>query len=266
MLSPRARQGIKNFIGFSSHGIRLRGPFTSWAKARKQSTGYDSEEVISAVVSAAQSAQGLEGVFEKDAVLVGPERRSWPLTASLLFASTVLDHKFRVIDFGGSLGSTYFHNCDFLEGTELEWVVIEQREFVEVGRRYFENERLVFFDDINHGIDTSLPLVALLSSSLQYVENPSVVLRNLLDLKPEFVILDRTPFHEGGDDILMVQDVSPKIYKASYPVWILSKSKLMSSMAEDYELVTIFDSPEGTVFTKNVDATFQGLIFRSRRP
>lgn len=265
LLSPRTQQSIKKLIGVSSLGIRLRGPFASWVQARKKSTGYDSEEILSAVLSAAQSAQGQESLFEKDGVLVGPERRSWPVTASLLFAGATLHHKFRVLDFGGSLGSTYFHVLDFLEATELEWVVVEQKTYAEAGRRYFENERLIFVDDLNLGVDNSLALVALLSSSLQYVENPFGVLQSLLDLKPEFVIFDRTPFHEGADDVLMVQHVSREVYRGSYPIWILSKSKLMRYMSDGYELVTTFDSPEGTVFTRSIDATFQGMFFRTRK-
>lgn len=262
-ISPRVRQQIKKLLGLSST-IQLRGPFTSWSEAKKKSKGYDSGQILSAVLGAAQLAQAQERTFERDSVLVGSEDRSWPITASLLFAASTLSSRFRVLDFGGSLGSTYFHNRDFLEATKLEWVVIEQKNYVEAGRRYFEEDGLVFTEQIPSSFDDCLALVVLISSSLQYVENPSAVLENLLDLKPEFVILDRTPFHEDDEDVLMVQDVPRQIYNSSYPLWIFSKSKLISSTQAHYELVTGFNSPEGTIFIKKSPVKFQGFLFRLR--
>lgn len=263
--SKETKQRIKKFFGLQSSTIQLRGPFNSWADARKKSTGYDTKHVLAAVLDAALLASGQDGVYERDSVLVGPEQRSWPLSASLLFAASALDHRFRVVDFGGSLGSAYFHNRELLDGVDLEWIVIEQKKFVKAGRKHFQNNELSFTDEVGSKFNDSRPLVLLISSALQYVEKPFTVLERLLESKPDFIIFDRTPFHGGSEDILMVQDVPAQIYEASYPIWIFSEPKLMRLISVDYQLVSPFTSPEGRIHTKKIEVVFQGLFFRIKK-
>ena len=54
-----------------------------------------------------------------------------------------------VLDFGGSLGSTYYQNKKFLDSLDdVSWNIVEQKHFVDAGKEDFEDERLRFSYDI----------------------------------------------------------------------------------------------------------------------
>lgn len=56
----------------------------------------------------------------------------------------------KVCDFGGSLESTYYQNKKFLDKiTDVSWGVVEQRHFVDAGKKDFEDDRLKFFNTVD---------------------------------------------------------------------------------------------------------------------
>ena len=57
---------------------------------------------------------------------------------------------FKVIDFGGGLGTTYQQNRRFLSkiNRTCQWRVVEQEKFVSIGKREFTNETLSFYSSI----------------------------------------------------------------------------------------------------------------------
>jgi putative methyltransferase (TIGR04325 family) len=70
-----------------------------------------------------------------------------------------------VLDFGGSLGSTYFQNRKFLNFIgDLSWNIVEQPHFVKTGRLYFQNEILHFYYDVEECVKKENPNVLILSS------------------------------------------------------------------------------------------------------
>ena len=56
-----------------------------------------------------------EAVYERDSVLFDEIQYSWGLLAGLEKAALEHDGKLCVLDFGGSLGSTYYQNKQFSE-------------------------------------------------------------------------------------------------------------------------------------------------------
>ena len=54
------------------------------------------------------------GVYERDSVLFDTIRYSWPLLSDLLRAASEDQNHLSVLDFGGSLGSSYYQNRVFL--------------------------------------------------------------------------------------------------------------------------------------------------------
>jgi putative methyltransferase (TIGR04325 family) len=120
-----------------------------------------------------------------------------------------MGNSLNLIDFEGSLGSSYFQNRKFLmQLKELKWNIVEQKKMVECGRKYFENEYLKFYC-----IKEQNPDAIVLSSVIQYIEKPYSLIGKIINYKFDFIIIDRTPFIEGDKDRLTVQKVSPKIYK-----------------------------------------------------
>jgi len=66
-----------------------------------------------------------------------------------MYAAAKSEGVLKVLDFGGSLGSTYFQNRKFLDSLkDVVWCVVEQKHFVDVGKVDFEDSRLKFYYDI----------------------------------------------------------------------------------------------------------------------
>jgi len=202
------------------------GDYKSWEEVKKDSTGYDSNEILQKVRSSLLKVKNGEAVYERDSVLFDETHYSWPLLTGLMYAAALSGGRLHVVDFGGSLGSTYFQNKKFLNGLkDVSWNVIEQKHFVNIGKEDFEDNRLKFFYDIEKCMETEKPNVLILSSVLQYIEKPYELLNELLKYSFDFVLMDLTPVSTGNER-LTIQKVHPSIYNAAYPCWMLDKKKI----------------------------------------
>jgi putative methyltransferase (TIGR04325 family) len=245
--------------------ITYEGPFTSWAEAKQRSTGYDDEQILEKVLGATLKVKRGEAVFERDSVLFDEIQYAWPLTAGLMWAAACYSGRLRVLDFGGSLGSSYFQNLKFLEGLQdVRWSVVEQEHFVECGNEQIQDERLMFYSTIAECVAVEKPNVVLLSSVLQYLPKPYAALDELVESGAEIILVDRTSFWEGQEDLLGVQKVTDAIYPASYPFWIFSKKKFIKHLSIKFDLIAETLSPEGFVpFTKE-RFSFNGFVIKRR--
>ena len=238
------------------------GDYPIWADAASASVGYDSELILNKVKEALLKVKSGEAVYERDSVLFDDIEYSWPLLAGLLWAASLNGNRLDLVDFGGSLGSSYYQNRRFLEYLqELRWNVVEQERFVECGRRYFEDDRLRFYRDIDECLKGRKPGTILLSSVLQYLEKPYELLAKVLEFRFEVVIVDRTPFLGEGDDRITVQKVPPEIYDASYPAWFFNLERFLSFFSAGYELMADFETADRS----NIPSTYKGFIFRLRQ-
>ena len=197
-----------------------QGDYSTWRKAQKASMGYDSDKILQTVKHSLLKVKNGEAVYERDSVLFDEVQYNWPLLSGLMYAAAKSNGRLYVMDFGGSLGSTYFQNKKFLDNLhDVKWTIVEQAHFVETGKQSFETDVLKFYADIDSCVEEVKPNVLLLSSVLQYIEKPYELLEKLLNYKFDLIIVDRTPFvHQGGDTIKL-QYVDPSIYDASYPCW-----------------------------------------------
>jgi putative methyltransferase (TIGR04325 family) len=212
-------------------GLGLAGDYGSWDDALA-ATGYDDESILEKTRIAALAAKHGEAAFERDSVVFERPEYAWPLLAALMWVAARNKGRLSVLDFGGSLGSSYFQHRVFLERLDsVHWVVVEQPAHVRVGRREFADERLRFCATIDEAAAESPPDVIVLSSVLQYLERPHEVLSALLGLECEHMVLDRTTVWDDQRDRLCVQTVAPAIYDASYPCWVFSEARLDAELA-----------------------------------
>ncbi len=245
--------------------IGFFGTYTSWADAQKASTGYDADNILTAVKEASLKVTRGQAVYERDSVLFDEVHYSWPLLAALLWVATQSRNGLSVIDFGGSLGSTYRQNIAFLSHLpELTWSVVEQENFVHCGRTTFADEHLRFYCTIDECLAEQVPQVILFSSVLQYVERPYSLLQDVKRRRFPFVLFDRTTFIDEGDDRLTVQHVPSAIYQARYPAWFFNRQKFDEFFADTYDLVAEFDALAGSIDLGDRSAHDKGLIFRLR--
>jgi putative methyltransferase (TIGR04325 family) len=158
--------------------------------------------------------------------------KRWPIIGALLRQALVTEPQNKslgVMDFGGSLGSTYYQIRDVVEEVvKLRWVVIDQETFVAAGKAEFATEILRFRASIGECLSQDEPSVALLSSVLPFLEEPYVVLEEVIAAGLPTIIIDRTPLVEGSRDRLTVQYVPEILGGGSYPVWFLSRGEIGS--------------------------------------
>jgi putative methyltransferase (TIGR04325 family) len=243
----------------------FHGDYASWEDARRASQGYDDGAILEKTRVASAAARDDESVFERDSVLLPRPERPYPLLACLLAAALKAGGRLSVLDFGGSLGSTYFQCRPFLSGIDhLRWAVVEQPHYVVVGRREFTSEVLGFHDTPEAACVAVTPDVLLLSGVLAYLSDPYEMLERLLGLRIPSIVVDRTPFLRSDRDRLTVQVVPPEIYPASYPAWFFGQTRLLSTfdragyrVAEEWPCVDDY-SPDGD------RAAYKGFLFVGR--
>ena len=226
LLPPLFARQLRRF-----RGIAFEGPFATWDEAKQRSSGYDDEKILDKVLEATLKVKHGEAVFERDSVLFDEIQYSWPVTAGLLWVAAREGGRLSVLDFGGSLGGSYFQNCKFLEGlTSVRWSVVEQAHFVEAGRKHIQDERLVFYPTIAECVAAEKPNVVLLSSVVHYLEDPYAVLDELVRSGSDLVVVDLTIVNKELEDRVFLQHVPKGIYEASYPCYSLSENRLIKSM------------------------------------
>ena len=239
-------------------GSFFRGNYTTWEEAEKASTGYDSDRILDKVRDSLLKVKNGEAVYERDSVLFDKVQYSWPLLAALLWIASRNENRLNLVDFGGSLGSTYYQNRTFLAHlNEVRWNIVEQKKFVECGKRDFEDRHLKFHNDLEECVREQHPDAILLSSVLQYLEKPYDLLEKVLSHGFEYVIFDRTPFLETGGDRITTQKVPPSIYLASYPAWFFDEKKFLAFFMNHYEKIAEFESGDRS----NIPSRFKGFLF-----
>lgn len=238
------------------------GNYKTWSDAEAESTGYDGDEILRKVREATLKVKQGEAIYERDSVLFDRIQHSWPVLAGLLWIATKQGNRLSVLDFGGSLGSSYRQNKGLLDHlATFEWSIVEQENFVRCGQREFQDHVLRFYLTIDDCLRERTPNVVLLSSVLPYVKDPYGILAELVSRRFDFIIIDRTPLLEGDEDRLTVQQVPGEIYSARYPAWMLGRRKLISKLSADYYLVEEFGSLAGNVDLGDTFAVDTGFIF-----
>lgn len=236
----------------------------TWAEAQAAVKGYASADIIDRVLQASLAVHEGKAVHERDSVNFDRIHYSWPVLAGLLWSAADHGGPLRVVDVGGSLGTSYRQNRKFLSRMrEVSWAVVEQPSFVTAGRRHFEDEVLTFHETVEEAQQTR-PSVALLASSLQYLEDAAGTLASITRIDVSTLILERTPVHDGVADLLTIQHVPPSIYEATYPAWIFSRGLLLERLRElGWVFVEEFAAPEPPMVTSGgTRFSWTGLIVR----
>ena len=232
------------------------GDYPSWESAHDASLGYNSDNILQKVKKSLLKVKNGTAEYERDSVLFGEKEYSAAVLAGLLLAKKA--NSLSVIDFGGSLGTTYFQNKAILnEIKAVSWSVIEQKNFVKCGGGNFQDERLKFYGNFGKCLEKESPNILILSGVLQYLEKPYEFIEKVLNKKFEYILIDRTPFVSGRNRIT-VQRVNPRIYSASYPCWFFNEKQVIDLFLKKYSLVGSFHCLDAS----NISSKFKGFLFR----
>lgn len=240
------------------HG--MYGNYATWQDAARDSDGYDSGVILDRVRRSLAEVRDGRAAFERDGCTFDRIHHSHPLLAALLYGAALRNNTLDVLDFGGSLGSSYFQCRKFLAPvSRVRWTVVEQPAFSEVGRREFQTDQLRFSD-----LQTALaegPRVLLLLSVLQFLPDPAAIVAELRTCDYDAIVVDRTPMWRHPTRIT-VQHVPAEIYgtPVRYPARIFSRDELVD-LFDGYELASEFETADGPVWSGTQTGWHGGFIF-----
>jgi putative methyltransferase (TIGR04325 family) len=216
------------------------GKHPGWQSALEHSCGYDDPRILQKVKDAVLKVKRGEAVYERDSVVFDEIRYAWPLLACLAKIAAGGAGTLRVVDFGGSLGSSYFQNRNFLNGIDLHWNVVEQPHFVACGKNEIEEGNLRFYDTVSEALRQGQVDCLLLSSVLPYLEDPLESCKDFAEFGIPYILVDRTGMIRDSRNHLTVQSVPEEIYSASYPCWFFNEEALIAAF-KGYRLAVSFD-------------------------
>lgn len=233
----------------SKYFVFRKNPQSGWfygyknlESIKKECSGYDCDIILEKCKNSLLKVKSGEAVYERDSVLFDKIEYSFPLLSSLLYVAAKNENKLYLIDFGGSLGSSYFQNrliLDLLK--EIKWGIVEQPKFVETGKKYFEDNILKFYYTIDHVFKDYIPDLIIFSSVLQYIDDPFNFIKNIINYNFKYIFIDLTGFAEVDEHIITKQIVPESIYKASYPCWFFNEEKFIKLFNDKYKIIYDFD-------------------------
>ncbi len=242
--------------------VSYTGDYASFAEARACTTGYEEGVILERTRAALHKVVRGEAAFERDSVTF--DKLELPVSLLEILHRIAGEHggTLSVLDFGGSLGSTYFQCRSALQHLpRLEWSIVELPAHVACGQREFANGTLQFYPTIAACLLARRPSVLLLSGVLQYLPEPWVFLREAAAQGFDWIVLDRTAFIPADHDRLTVEMVHPRIYPASYPAWFFSRPRLAGNLPPGWRIEVEFDAIDRQLLD-GVELVFKGLALR----
>lgn len=243
------------------YGVVFSGEFDSWQEASVKGRGYDAPEILAKVAEATRAVKNGAAVFERDSVLFSEPHYPYPLIAGLLRAAARHGGRLSVVDFGGSLGSSYYQCRDFLRDLpEVRWCVVEQPQFVRKGREEFGDGVLSFADSIEEACAAVAPNVIVFSGVLQYLPDPWSVLRQADESGVHSIIIDRVSVIQGAHDVISVQKIPKRISASSYPIRLFTRDSLLNPLEKRYAVLAEFDAVDGILGGLLRPVAYRGYI------
>ena len=251
----KSQKNIKPTYGY-------RGRYSSWEEAERNSIGYGAPSIAKKIAKAVSAVIANEVAYERDSITFLEPEYSWPVATALLWAASNKKTKLEVVDFGGGLGTSFFQNKPLLAFVDrLDWHIVEQSSFVQEGRKLFQNGLLSFYTNIEECLSAVKPDIAILSSSIQYIQKPYEVLEKIRGASVDIVVFDRTLFSNQADDVITIQHVSPEIFDAAIPVWILNEKRFLEFMQDKYRIFARFGAYKNTAYLDTEGFDFDELGF-----
>ena len=222
--------------------FKLKGYKTGFGKKKFSSLKeivnlktYDNLDLINYIFKRAVKARK-GNLYEQDSIIFTNPRPNKFFIDFLLndhIKQIKLDKKIKVLDYGGSFGNTFFSLENYLN-LKFEWHVYDQEKKVHLAKKtkVFKPVNFLYKHQIkkNYFYD-----IILFSTSLQYMENPLLVLKELKN-SSRIILINNLILNNSKKDYLRIERPDPTIYSFTYPCWFLSKFKFLNVLNKDYKI------------------------------
>ena len=258
-LTPIAR-ALLNQFGVRPE-VELRGRYSTWQAALRESTGFDAPVIAQRVAEATATVLAGKAACERDSVTFEEMQWRWPMLAGMARQAARDRSALRVLDFGGALGGAFLTVRKFLGAdVHLRWSVVEQPTFVQRAASLQFPPGIAFFDSIESAVSSCKPNLVIASGVLQCLAEPFDVLARLVQIGAGTLIVDRMPCSTEDRDIITVEHVAPSIYPAKFPTWLLVRDRIPAAVSHAYRELATFDAGDRLMFEGNV-VEHRGWIF-----
>lgn len=235
----------KLFSRFTSDLNSLTTPtpqiFANWQTAARQSDGYATVPVLESIVKASQAVAGGDALYDRDGVRYHTFAENGHLINALRHVLNA-EGRFQVLDYGGALGSLYRQHRWFLSDfTDFVWCVVEQKLFVETGQKLFENRKLKFETTIAAAFKAYKPNIAVISHTLQRVEQPFDVLNNIIQLDIPYLFIE-VPTVKAAENRITQSTFPARSCKTTYPTWLFAETEFKEKLQQYYRILNEFDA------------------------
>lgn len=220
----------------------------SWELARNFSSTYQDIQIFKKVINCYKNIKNKNYEFyERDGFIFNIKPDESDLIQLLKDNIIKKKEAFQVLDYGGSLGSRFFSNYNFIQKNNIHWNIVEQKEFVDFGQKNLQKSNLFFFNNLNDCLKLKKIDCVIFSGSLQYLENYLEILNELKQHNIRLIFLDYLPLSKYKEHKIFVQKIPKKIVYSSYPIHIFSKNVFINEIqAINFKILKIKIKP--TVF------------------
>lgn len=211
---------IRNFLKMENR-LYYYGEYNSWEDAKAENAGYDKPNIVKAEIRAIQKVLNGDAVYEQDGVCFYEKSVHFQIMTCILYAYAQLGGV-QIVDIGGALGNMYYRHAEELKGLNIDWNIIEQKQFVEYGKQKLKE--INFYYSFEECINRKKIDMILLSSALGYLPEGMEALKQYMKNNISYICVDRTAFFkdENATPCIMRQHVPESIYRAEYPIHIFS--------------------------------------------
>lgn len=217
--------------------------------------GYENQEVVEVVTLKTLRYRNELNQTEKPTSV--NTTNAYSLVGLLL--SVGRENQINVLDFGGAAGAHYFLARSILpKSTKLNWVVVETPAMAERAGALLENNELHFTADLNEARDWLIQVDLLhTSGTMQCVPDPYEQLQQLINIKAEYMLLNRLGLTQGDHDVVTIHKsqlswngpgplpAGIRDGEASYPFTFAQELAIRDMLNKYYEEIAIFEDKSG---------------------
>lgn len=197
--------------------------------------GYKNTNLIKLIFNRAKKARA-NNLYEVDSVILNKPRPNKFFVEFLLYdyiKEIQLNKKIKVLDYGGSFGSTFFSLEKYIN-LKFNWYIHDQKKKIQLAKKnkIFKPIKFIYEHEIkkNQFFD-----IILFSNSLQYCEDPLLILKKLKK-KSKVILISNIILTNFKKNYLKIERPHPTIHNYTYPCWFLSKSTFQSSLKKYYSI------------------------------
>jgi len=242
-----------------------KGNYATYSDAQKNTTSYAADHILQKIITTTTKVKNKEIVYERDGIAYDKLLHNFPMLSTLLFIASQNDSELTIIDFGGSLGTTYYQNKPYLSNLKkLTWCIIEQPNYVQAGKENFENDELKFYYNLEDCLKENTPQLVMFCGVIQYIESYKAVVESIASYKIPYLLIDYIAYNSGKHDRYAIQHVPPVFYgaPASYACIFFGKDKFYALLQQHYKLVFDYIADNDEYYLQLQPFKYEGVLWK----